>query len=213
MTYRLTPQMADALRTGKSPAAPLIQVDLPGYMLRHLVGAGEVMFGERRFVGRDERFGVLTAAGNLKDGIADEAPDWSLTFAPPNTAAVADLSAAEAQESKVKGWLGVVDRATGLLLPDPILCFVGKIDYGRLRIGKASRTVEWRCVSALEVFHDDEIGARLSDAWHKMIWADETGLANMTAIEKTSYWGVESPPSTVTYRSSGTPRSTYEALV
>jgi hypothetical protein len=203
MSFRLTPGMTDELRAGLSPIAPLIQADLPDYTLRHLVGAGEVMFGGQKFVGRDDRFGALIAAGNLKDGMQDEAPDWDLTFAPPSTAAVSDLTAAEVQGSRVKGWLGVIDRTTGLLLPEPVLCFVGKLDYARLRIGHASRTVEWRCVSALEVFHDAEIGARLSDAWHKLVWPGETGCANMSGLEKTSYWGVENPPSSLTYAQSG----------
>lgn len=202
MTFRLTPAMSAALRAGQSPIAPMVQLQLPGYTLSHLVGSGEVMFGTTKFVGVDPRFGILTAAGNLKDGVSDEAPDWDLTFAPPSTTAVADLTAAGNQGSIVSGWLGVIDRATGLLLPDPIQVFAGTLDIARLRVGKGTRTVEWRCVSALEVFHDEETGARLSDAWHKLVWPGETGCANMTGIEKTSYWGVENPPSNVTYSSS-----------
>ncbi len=203
MTFRLTPQMSAALRTGQSPLAPLVEVVLPDYTMRHLVGSGEVAWGGNTFLGEDERFGVLVAAGNLKDGIADEAPEWQLTFAPPDSAAVEDLTEATAQGGDVRGWLGVVDRVTGLILPDPIQLFEGELDVARLRVGKGSRTVEWRCVSALEAFHDQEIGARLSDSWHRLVWPGETGLANMTGIERTSYWGVEKPPSGVTYGSGG----------
>ena len=110
---------------------------------------------------------------------------------------------ADVQGSAVAGYLGVIDRATGSLLPDPVQLFAGELDVARLRVGKGSRTVEWRCVSALERFHDQERGARLSDAWHRLVWPGETGLANMSGIEKTSYWGVESVPSGVTYASSG----------
>ncbi len=204
MTFRLTPQVAAALRTGRYPIAPLVEVIMPGQdPLWHLVGSYELMWGAKRFVGRDPRFGVLVAASNIKDGVGDQAPDWQLTFAPPSEAAAGDLSAATAQGGAVNGWLAVIDPQTGLLLPEPIQVFAGELDYARLRVGKASRTVEWRCASALEPFHDQEVGARLSDSWHKTVWPGETGLANMTGIEKTSYWGVESPPSGVTTGSGG----------
>lgn len=199
MTFRLTPTMSAALRAGKSPIVPLVEILLPDYPLRHMVGSGELLWGEDRYRGTDPRFGVLISAGNLRDGIGDEAPDWELTFAPPDGVAAGDLSAAGAQGSVVNGWIGVVHPVTGALLPDPIQVFAGTLDYGRIRVGKGSRTVPMRCVSALEVFHDEETGARLSDAWHQMVWPGETGCANMTGIEKTSYWGVESGPPAVSY--------------
>lgn len=197
MTFRLTPQMSAALRTGQYPFAPLVRVQLPGYTLCHLVGSAEVPFNNERFVGEDPRFGILVAASNLKDGVADEAPDWSLTFVPPTEIVASELAAATAQGGEVAGWLGLIDPATGRLLPEPCQLFAGELDVPRLRVGKGTRTLEWRCASALEPFHDEEKGARLSDSWHRLVWPNETGLANMTGTDKTSMWGVEKPPSTV----------------
>lgn len=213
MSIRLTPQMTAALRAGRSPIVPLIEVLLPGYSLRHLVGSGEVPWDQKTFVGRDPRFGALVSAGNLQDGASDEAPEWPLTFAPPDATAVGDLTRADAQGSLVNGWIGVLDRETGRLLPEPIQVFAGELDVARLKVGKGSRTVEWRCVSSLERFHDTERGARLSDSWHRMVWPGETGLANMTGIEKTSYWGVEKPPSGITYGSGGTTASVFAQML
>jgi hypothetical protein len=183
MTFRLTPQASAALRSGLHPLAPLVEVVLPGHTMRHLVGAGEVPWGDNVFTGSDPMFGSLVAAGSLKDGIGDEAPDWDLTFVPPSNVAAAALASASAQG--------------GRIIPDPLQLFSGELDVPRLRVGKGTRTVEWRCTSALEPFHDQEIGARLSDAWHRLVWPGEEGLANMTGIERTSYWGVEKPPSAV----------------
>lgn len=197
MTFRLTPQMSAALRTGRYPFAPLVRVALPGYTLCQIVGSAEVRFLDDKFVGRDPRFGILMAASNLKDGVGDEAPDWSLTFVPPNEVAASELAAATAQGGEVGGWLGLIDPATGLLLPEPVQLFAGELDVPRIRVGKGTRSLEWRCVSALEPFHDEEKGARLSDSWHRLVWPNETGLANMTGTDKTSMWGVEKPPSTV----------------
>lgn len=196
---RLTPQMVTALRTGAHPIAPLIRADLPGYTMLHLVGSAEVMWGTDKYVGRDPRFGVLVSAGNLKDGVGDEAPDWELTFAPPDESAAADLSSAAMQGSPVTGWLAVTDRTTGQLLPNPLPVFAGTLDFARLKVGRGTRNVVWTCVSVLDVFHDNDEGSRLSDAWHKAVWPGETGLANMTGIERTSYWGVEKPPPNVSY--------------
>lgn len=200
---RLTPAMVTALRNPPSPGryivAPLIEVRLPDYDLYHLVGAGEVMWGTKKFIGRDPLFGVLVAAGTLKDGIGDEAPDWDLTFVPPSEAAAGEISSADMQGSIVRGSIGVIDRETGLLLPTPLQLFAGTLDVPRLRVGKATRTLEWRCASVFDTFHDNDDGVRLSDAWHQDVWPGETGLANMSGIEKTSNWGVENPPSNLAY--------------
>ena len=212
MTFRLTPEASAALRSGRHPLAPLVEVELPGHTMRHLVGAGEVPWGEKLFTGADPIFGSLVAAGTLKDGVGDEAPDWDLTFVPPGDVAAATLASATAQGGRVSGWLAVVDRGTGQIIPDPLQLFAGELDVPRLRVGKGSLTVEWRCVSALEPFHDQEIGARLSDAWHRLVWPGEEGLANMTGIERTSYWGVEKPPSAVSVITGGTRASFLAAL-
>lgn len=203
MTLRLTPQMTAALRSGQYPFAPLIEIKLPGYTLRHLVGSGEVPWNGETFFGVDARFGVLRSAGALRDGVANEAPDWSLEFSPPNSTAVSILTSAAVQGAEVNGWAGAIDPATGMLVPDPLRIFSGEIDVPQLRVGKNGRTITWRCASALEGFHDDEKGARLSDAWHQAVFPGETGCANMSGIDKTSYWGVESPPSGVTYGGGG----------
>ncbi|KQM92234.1 hypothetical protein ASE70_15075 [Sphingomonas sp. Leaf22] len=211
MSFRLSPQLAAALRSGEHPIAPLIRIDLPDHTITQLVGAGEVMWGDDVYRGRDDRFGVLVAASNIRDGVGNEAPDWQLTFAPPSEAAVGDLTAANTQGSRVRGWIGAINRQNGQLIAEPKQVFEGEIDFGRLKVGKGQRTVELRCYSALEVFHDQEQGARLSDAWHRMVWPGEAGLANMTGIDKTSYWGVEKVPSGVTYGSGGGGGSAYLA--
>jgi len=195
----LTPAMVTALRSGRFPIAPLIRADLPGYTLLHLVGAGVAPWGGDVYTGKDARFGALLSAGNIKDGVGDEAPEWDLTFAPPSETAAALISNPAMQGSQIRAWLAVVNPATGIVLSDPLPTFVGTLDVPRLRVGKKTRTVEWRCLSALDTFHDTNEGARLSDAWHKSVWTGETGLANMSGIDRTSYWGVEDPPSNVVY--------------
>lgn len=211
MTLRLTPQMVVALRSGLYPIAPLIEIEMPGYTLRHIVGAGELMWGSKRFRSRDPRFGILVSAGTLQDGVVDEAPEWPLAFAPPGSAAVADLTRADVQESPVRAWLAAVNRDSGQIVPEPIRVFEGTLDVAQLMVGKATRTVEWRTVSALERFHDKERGARLSDSFHQLVWPGETGCANMTGIEKTSYWGVEKVPGGVTYGTGGGGGSAYQS--
>ncbi len=58
MSFRLTPQVAAALRSGRYPIAPLVEVIMPGQdPLWHLVGSYELMWGNKRFVGRDPRSG------------------------------------------------------------------------------------------------------------------------------------------------------------
>ncbi|MGT2515662.1 hypothetical protein ACVOMT_16760 [Sphingomonas panni] len=129
----------------------------------------------------------------------------------PGSAAVADLTRADVQESPVRAWLAAVNRDSGQIVPEPIRVFEGTLDVAQLMVGKAIRTVEWRTVSALERFHDKERGARLSDSFHQLVWPGETGCANMTGIEKTSYWGVEKVPGGVTYGTGGGGGSAYQS--
>src|SRR3546814_10076287 len=76
---------------------------------------------------------------------------------------------------------------------EPLLLFTGELDQPTLTVDKGSRELEFECVSGFERLFDNEEGLRLADSWHQSVWPGEMGLANVSGIITTVYWGVEAP--------------------
>jgi hypothetical protein len=195
----LTPQLDAALSADRPLIYGAVEINLPGYDLRLLDGSGRIAHGSDIFTGEDATFGVLAAIDEISDGMGDEAPAINITLQPATDAAAADLSDPAMQGSRVRLWLGAVTCTTGAAIVDPFLLFDGELDVPTLKVGLRSRSLEYECVSGFERFFGDDEGMRLSDSFHKSIWATETGLANMSGIIKTSYWGAETPPNSVSF--------------
>lgn len=193
----LTTEMDTAL-AGPAPLLFVgVQIDLPDYTLRLLDGSGFVTFNGGTFVSRDPVFGTLAAAEEIGDGVGDEAPAIGLTLLPASDAAAAALASPAMQGSMVQIFVGCIDRATGLAVPDPELVFVGELDVPTLRSGQNGRSLDFDVVSTFERFFADDEGARLSDGFHKSVWAGEEGLGFITGVEETVYWGMDGPPGSV----------------
>ena len=77
-------------------------------------------------------FGTIESIDSISDGTGDEAPQISLTLNPSRDAAVAQLAASAMQGSRVRCWLGVVSASTGIVVPDPLLLFDGKLDVATM---------------------------------------------------------------------------------
>lgn len=180
-----------------------VQINLPGYTLRLLDGSGFATFDGGTFVGQDPTFGVLAAISELSDGAGDEAPAIGITILPPNDTAAATLAAAAMQGSVVTVKVGAMDMATGAVIGDPYLLFIGEVDVPELASGPDGRTLEYEVVSVLERLFDDDEGARLVDGFHQSIWPGETGFFDVTGIEATIYWGQEPPRGAISYTGGG----------
>lgn len=192
-----TPGMETALSADTPLVFGALKIQLPGYTLRLLDGAGVVTFNGETFTGRDATFGTLEAIDVFTDGVGDEAPGISISLL-PSDAAASTLASPTMQGSPVTLWLGAVDRATGAVIPDPLMIFFGEIDQPTLRLGKGTRVLEYECVSSFERLFDVDEGARLANSFHQMIMPGETGFANVTGITKKIYWGSEGPESSIT---------------
>lgn len=199
-----TPAMEAALSSPFATVFGAIKIELPGHTITLLDGSGSVTFGGDTYTGRDDTFGTLSAIGTFSDGVGDEAPALNITLSPAGDAEAADLSAATMQGSPVTVSLGALDRATGAVIADPLPLFIGELDQPVLSADKGERELEYECVSGLERLFSDDEGARLSDSFHKMVWPGETGLANVTGVTKTIYWGVTKPAGAVQTFSGGT---------
>jgi hypothetical protein len=198
-----TPAMEAALKQRIANLFGALRIDLPGHTIRVLDGAGALSFDGGSYTGRDATYGVLSAIEAIGDGMGDEAPALSFTFLPASTAAAADLTSPTAQGSAVKVVVGAFVPESGSVIADPIVQFLGVLDQATLTIGKGARSLDFDCVSAFEYFFDNQEGVRLAPAWHKAVWAGETGLDNITGVQNDIYWGQAAPKGSVSYAGGG----------
>ena len=67
--------LTPALEAALSGASPLVfgavEINLPGYDLCLLDGAGVLSFGGKTYRGRDPVYGVLAAVEDIGDGVGD----------------------------------------------------------------------------------------------------------------------------------------------
>lgn len=196
----LTPQLDIALRSANPTIFGALSFALPGYTLNLLDGAGQVSFGGKTFLGEDATFGVLSDVEELTDGAGDSAPSFTITLIPSDTAAAATLAAPTMQGASVQLFIGALNPATGLAIPDPHLVFSGEIDVPTLHADEAGRRVEYEVTSVLERLFEDDESARLSPGHHRSIFPAEAGLDFVTGVDQPVYWGIATPANVVTGR-------------
>ncbi len=185
----LSPALAAALRGDRPLLFGAVAINLPGYDLLLLDGAGELMIGGRKFVGRDPVYGVLDNVKGLADSIGDTAPTLTLGLIPPSTGALSDLLSPDVQGSQVTVSIGCIDIATGLVVPAPYVLFSGELDVPTLNWGTRDRRLDYKVISVADRLFNIEEGRRLSDAFHQSVWPGELGLAFVTDVETTVPWG------------------------
>jgi hypothetical protein len=194
---QFTPTVDTALRADAPLIAGLLKIMLPSATVLLTDGSGEIPWNGETYLGRDPVYGVLAAVDQLSDGSGDEAPAIKFTLHPASDAAAADLAGATMQGSPVYLWLATINKATGAPYADPLLLFSGALDQPVLTLDRGTRELEYACVSSMERLFENQEGVRLADHFHQMVWPGETGLANVTSIIKTVYWGVHAPASAI----------------
>lgn len=188
----LTTDMEDALEAAAITHVTLVKVELrSGPTITWMDGSGFVVFGGDTYVGTDEVFGALSTVESLTDGIDAEAPRWRFTFSPPDMAGVLAFVDPENQGSPVYVWEGLIDKTTGLIVPDPDPAFDGFIDVPVFN--PRSRGVVVDCACVWELLFDDDEGANLSDSFHQSVRAGELGFEFMSAVQRQLPWGIDAP--------------------
>lgn len=193
----MTPALQSALRSERPLIFGALEINLPGYDLRLLDGSGEIMIAGNKFVGRDPTFGTIASVKSISDGNSDQAPTMAIALLPPSNTARTTLASSAMQGSRVRIWMGVVDMASGQVVPDPMVLFDGEIDVPTMNWAMRRREVEYRVVSVFEKFFDLEEGIRLSDSHHQAVWPGEKGLEYVTGVTESVFWGQETPQSSM----------------
>lgn len=170
-----------------------VEILMPGYPLRLLDGAGEVLIDGNRYVGIDPTYGTLKSASKINDDGGDGAPVLTLSLLPPTGVALTTLAGANLQGSTVTVRIGVVNPATGAVVVDPYVPFVGELDVPTVKWGQNIREIEFRCTSIAErLFMVDE-GIRLAPSFHRANWPGEAGFDAVTNVRRPVPWGQPIP--------------------
>ena len=199
----LTPQLDAALRADVAIVFGAVSVALPSTTVNLLDGAGQLSFGGKTYVGEDATFGVLAAVESLSDGLGDSAPALTISLLPASDAAAASLAAPNMQGSPVTVHMGAVDRASGAVIPDPYLLFLGELDVPTLQSGTETRKLDYTVVSVFERLFETDEASRLSPGYHRSIFPNEAGLDMVTGVDQPVYWGLEGAPSAISYGGGG----------
>lgn len=189
----LTPAMADALEARSVLMFCAVEIALPSYNLCLLSGPGQVTFGGRTFVGRDETYGVLGGVEEIADSDDGEAPEITITILPPTMTSAAVLASPAAQFSDVTVWVGALDLITGAVIPDPLVVFAGQVDVPTLSGDETSRALQYTVTSVFELLFEVDEGANLNHAFHQSVWPGELGLEYVTEVQRQLPWGAEAP--------------------
>jgi len=171
-----------------------VQIQFPNYTLRLLDGAGEIVMGGQRFVGRDATYGVLDTIKGIEDKMDSKAPEVTLGLIPSSDVAMNSFLDPAVQGCPVIIGIGAVDITTGIAVDAGYTLFVGELDVPQVTWGENNRRLEYTCTSIGERLFAIEEGRRLSNSFHNKVWPGENGLFAVTDIEMTIYWGQATPP-------------------
>lgn len=187
---QLPAALAAALRIDRPLLFGSVEINLPGGRdLLLLDGAGELMIGDRKFVGRDPDYGVLDTVKGLAEAINDSAPTVTLGLIPSGDMALSALVDPAVQGSPCVLSMGCIDPVTGIPVSDSYVLFTGELDVPTIKWGPNDRRLEYRVSSVAERLFATEEGRRLSDAFHQKVWPGELGLAFVTDVETWVPWG------------------------
>ena len=196
----------DAALQGAAPTIFVaVRIALPEYTIRLVDGSGVVAFDSQTFTGSDDTYGVLNAVEAIEEGTGEEAPKVRISFLPPSVSAIAGLTAPGVQGSAVPIWLGAVDPATGLVIGEPELLFLGELDEADLETDLGSQLLVMDVASIWERLFDLNEGARPNKDFHQSIYgtSDENGFNHVTGVQQQLYWAAEAPSGSRNYNAGG----------
>lgn len=168
-----------------------VEIELPDGTPRLLDGSGYVWMNGEAFTGRDATFGVLGGITDYTDGVDGEAPSLTLTMLPPSNAAMASIAAPAAQGSPVRFWTATLDRQSGEVIDDPVLCFVGMTDVPTQEVDMNTRSLDVTVVSVFDQFFDDDEWIRLNPGFQGSVWPGEVGLEYVPQVRDQMPWGMD----------------------
>jgi hypothetical protein len=151
-------------------------------------------------------FGRIGSFMPINEGVGDEAPAGTLTFIPDPDAAPTTINAPTLQGTRIRMWIGEIDRDTGLLDGDPDQMLDSIVDVTKLKLGRGVKAIEVDIVSRAERLFLLNEGNVLSGEFHRRIYPGELGLNNAIGVSTVVAWGVASAPRGTSYSGGGSGR-------
>ncbi|WP_375290919.1 hypothetical protein [Qipengyuania sp.] len=186
---QLNPALLAEMQKRRFTLFGAVEIVLPERTVRLLDGAGEVMIGGERYLGRDPEWGVLAYVKGLSDSDGDSSPAPVLGLVPSGELALSQMLNPALQGSPVSVMIGALDRQTGSPIGEMYVPFTGELDVATPSWDLNRREVEFALSGVGERLFQVEEGRRLSDSFHQTVWPGELGLAFVTDVESTVNWG------------------------
>lgn len=180
----------------------LLKIELPAHTV-YLSDGGFVTYDGDIYSAEDSVIGTLAEIRPMTEGVTGEIPALDLTFHIPSSTAITVLTNGVLQQSSVRLWLAKYDVETNAVLGAPDLQFLGQVDQPSVRIGREEYTLSISAVSKAEWFFEYDSGNSLSSAFHKELFAGETGHDNATGLGVNVAWGTDAPASQFTGNGGG----------
>lgn len=180
----------------------LCKIELPAHTIR-LCDGGRIVWGAETFAARDDTYGTLGAVKPLSEGIGDDLPPLEMTLLPPSTTAAADLVQPAFQGSRVRFWLAEFDIDTAAVSGTPELRFDGELDQASLNLIDLS--LDLMVTAKAARLFELNIGNSQNPAFHKSVWAGETGHDNATGLSLAVAWGTDAPPQAARFGGGASP--------
>lgn len=184
----------DAALKGAAPTVCcLMELVLPGHIVRVVDGAVQLVFGGQVYSGADEVYGALKAIESVTEQVGTEAPRVRFTFLPKTFTGLSELTAPASQGAEVSLWFGAVAPEAGVLIGEPELLFLGELDEAGVDFGASENVVTLDVASAWERLFEAQEGTRLNNSFHQSVHPGELGFAFVTDIQRQEPWGYDAP--------------------
>jgi len=170
----------------------LIKITLPDHTIR-LCDGGFFQYDGETYLPSDDIFGVISSIEGLSEGVGNEVPALRVGFLPPGTSEPADLSKPGYQNARVVARIAEYDVDTGEITQILSTEFIGILDQTTITRGRNTYDLDCIIVADGERLFQRNIGNSLNSAFHKSVFAGETGEDNATGLSIPVAWGVEKP--------------------
>jgi hypothetical protein len=167
----------------------LLKMELPERDVL-LTDGGVTVWAGDTYRAEDEFIGSIASIGAVTEGVGDQIPALDIGLAPPNSAAMTELTVGAFRQSPVTLYLAEYDVDTGEVVGTPENRWSGNLDKPRVSFAFRELSIGLECSPQLEVVFFKDNGNGLSASFHKQLYPGETGHDQATGLNTTVYWGV-----------------------
>jgi hypothetical protein len=189
--------LESVLRQPGATLCTLVRIELQSGVLR-LTDGGFAVYNTELYLGAQPGFGALKQVGQLSEGGVGAMTRVDIVINGESQTAVAALCDPLNQTGLVQWWEGAMHRPTGALWGTPELKFQGQYDIGRFVVNEEGWTVTLECGTEGERQMMANSDWRLNPTTHEDIWPGETGLRNVTWLDREIYWRKKAPKGAIT---------------